>query len=314
MENSELLSLTLLLQAVVKKRRAVLLIVLAGSILSLGTAFLLPRVYTAEATILPSGDMGPMGALSDALDLVNLDMGMEISASSSFLFPTILESVLIRDQLLDSTVEYRGSRKTLSAILGQKSREKSREKLSRMVKVLMDKKTGIIRIRATSRRPELSYRIVDRLVRLLEEFNKDKRRIKAGLDYEFILEELKTTDQELLQAEESLTRFEKNNRDCFTTTNPGVRMEHERLLQNLRLQHEIYIELVKQVELADIERNKINPIVKLLDPPSVPTIKSGPPRKVIALAGGFTTLIIALLGPVLAQLSLSTIWSRIMSG
>jgi len=150
-------------------------------------------------------------------------------------------------------------------------------------------------------------RLASRLVELLKEFNLSGRRERTSLDLEFIAGELDSAGMDLRKAEENLARYEKINRHCFSTTDPGVIMEHERLARDLRLKQDIYVDLVRKRELADIERKRETPPVRLLDAPDLPLVKSGPPRKMIALAGGLLSLLAGLAVPIFGAVSPSSI-------
>ena len=307
MKEIELVSFTTLFKAVVKRRRFAAAAVIGGSLLSLLLAFILPKNYTADATILPSGKTGPIGPFGSALELMDIDLEPQVPSNSSLLFPAILNSRHIRNQLLSSNFNVEGQEKPLADILGKDDEEESLEALDRIIRISLDKRTGIIRIRSTTRSHNLSFQIVNKLVFLLEKFISEKRRTKAWFDHQFIREELNSVECELFEVEKKLIEFERNHRDCATSTDPKVIMEYQRLLRNLQLKHDIYIDLTKEVELADIELKKETPLVRILDTASVPRLKSGPRRKVIVILGGIASLFIGLVGPVLKEVSLSAI-------
>ncbi len=313
MITEERVSFTTLFKAVVGGRRIAAAVIIAGSALSLAAALLMPPVYTAEAVILPSGRNLSAPSLGGALGLINIDWKLQGSPNSSFLFPAILESSVILDRLLDSPAEVGHSTEKIAKIIGAGDRDDSRKKLAGMIDIITDERTGIVRIRATTRIPDLSSTLANRMVSLLEEFNSGRRRLKASLDYDFLRDELEKTKKELLEAENDLAAFEKDNRDCFKSTSPRVRTEHDRLTRNMQLRLEIYIGLIKQAELADIERLKETPVVRVLDEASVPSIKSGPPRKLITLAGAGGSLLAGILIPLLMQIRLRSLIAGILS-
>ncbi len=304
MSDRELVSFTLLFKALVHGRRFIVSIIIGGSIVSLVLAFTLPKTYTSDASILPSGKTLPLGTLGSALNMMNIDADLEIPPNSSYLFPTILSSRSLRCQLLATTYDDGSGKKRLDVILGTDSEEQALKKLDRIIDVGMEKRTGIISIRVTTRNAQLSAHIAGQLILLLEKFNREKRHLKDWQDYDFLVNKLKDIETELFAAEKTLMEFEMHHRDHITSTDPHVIMEHDRLLRDLRLQHEIYIDLMKQVELADIELKKETPLVKVLDAPAVPQVKSGPGRKAIALLGGTLSLLVGLAWPILREVSL----------
>ncbi|MBN2070005.1 MAG: hypothetical protein JW814_01005 [Candidatus Krumholzibacteriota bacterium] len=300
-------SFTLLAGAIIKKRYFAVLTAVIGSILSLAVAFLLPRTYTSESVILPSGQTGPLGALGSTLNMIDIGMNIELPANSSYLFPTILESTEIRKRILRSNITRSGTTAPVFRFIGSGRAGGGEKSLARITSIIHDKKTGILRVRVTTKDPELSFLIASQYPRVLEEFNDEKRKAKASFDCDFIDNELERAGRDLFLSEEVLSRFEKNNRHCFTTTNPEIRLEHDRLLRDLHVREDFLIDLVKKRELADIDRLRETAIVRILDRPNLPRIKSGPPRKMIAMAGGCISLLIGLIGPVLVEVSPASI-------
>ncbi len=303
MNDSEPVSFTIIARAIVERRHLCAATVLSGCAISLILAFMIPKVYTSEAVILPSGESGPLGTISSALDAMNLDLGMDVSPDNSIFFPVVMSSSVIRNRLLDSRISLDNDSLTVGEALGEGSRGNNLEKLNNYISILTERKTGIIRVRATTGDPELSLGLVERLVGLLKEFNLAGRRERTSKDLEYITGELDSAGIDLRKTEENLTRYEKSNRNCFSTTDPGVIMEHERLVRDLRLKQDIYIDLVKKRELADIERIRENGSVRMLDAPDLPLVKSGPPRKMIALAGGLLSLLAGIAIPVFGAVS-----------
>jgi uncharacterized protein involved in exopolysaccharide biosynthesis len=312
MEDRETISFTLLFQALVNRRRIIAALITGGLLLSILLAFTIPKSYTAYATLLPSGKAEGLGTFGNALSLMKIGLDMEVPPNSSFLFPTIIKSRRIMEQILSSRFEVEGSEKSMADIIGKSGYEESLEALDKIIRVRTDKKTGIIRILATTRNPDLSSQIVNRTVCLLERFSGEKRRTKAWLDYQFILKELSEVEEDLFEAEEELTVFERNHRDIHTSTDPKVIMEHKRLICNLQLQHELYVDLTKQAELADIELKKETPLVKVLDEASPPQLKSGPRRKMIVLLGGAASLFIGITVALTSEVPVSVMLRRIL--
>ncbi|MBU8921685.1 MAG: hypothetical protein KOO63_07675 [Bacteroidales bacterium] len=310
----DIISFTILAGAVVRRRRFALSIITVGALLSLTTAFILPKSWTSEAVILPSGQTSRMGKLSSALNLMNFNIDMDVSPNSSVFFPVILSSKTLRDRLLISQIDTGDGMTTVLSLLGVEDKDEGLRSLERMTAILSDEKTGIIRLRVTSRDPALSFAIAKKYVNLLREFNRERHRSRTSADLEFIEDELDFTAGELHDSENRLTGFEKKNRNFTTSTDPGILLEHQRLISNLEMKQEIYIDLLKQKELADIEKKKDTAVLHILDDPELPLIKSGPPRKLIALAGGILSIFIGISVPVVTEVSPGAFIRSFISG
>lgn len=310
MKSDEKISVVTLIEALVRSRKLVAIIIGAGIALSFTLALTLPQRFTATATILPSGKGNLFGKLGSLIGLQNSSLTDEIPQNSSLLFPTVLSSRYVRMQLLRSTFEYAGKKTTLSEILGKRDIDDALTALDALVGIGMDKKTGIIRIRVTTNDPDLSAAVANRLIDLLRDFNVQKKRKKAWYNYEFLSNKLSEASKELFAAESTLTAFEKRHRDYTESTDPSVVMEHEKLTRELELKENLFIDLTKEKELADIELKRQTPIVRVLDYASPPRIKSFPPRKLIVMAGGSLSLISAVIVSLLRMISLSALITR----
>ncbi|RKZ06322.1 hypothetical protein DRQ05_04965, partial [bacterium] len=270
MKSDEKISVVTLIEALVRSRKLVAIIIGAGIALSFTLALTLPQRFTATATILPSGKGNLFGKLGSLIGLQNSSLTDEIPQNSSLLFPTVLSSRYVRMQLLRSTFEYAGKKTTLSEILGKRDIDDALTALDALVGIGMDKKTGIIRIRVTTNDPDLSAAVANRLIDLLRDFNVQKKRKKAWYNYEFLSNKLSEASKELFAAESTLTAFEKRHRDYTESTDPSVVMEHEKLTRELELKENLFIDLTKEKELADIELKRQTPIVRVLDYASPP--------------------------------------------
>jgi uncharacterized protein involved in exopolysaccharide biosynthesis len=303
MKESDDLSFTLLFSSLVKRRKLTLAIVGMGCVLSLLLALLLPKKYKAESIILPTGDSDSPQQLNSALSSMNININLGVPTNSSFYFPTILNSRNIRVRLLESPFTQDGKTCTLEEILDCGNREKALEKLSTISQVSMNQKTGVITMEATTGNPELSALIVERNIKLLEDFLEEKHSTRAWSNYKPIQDEIARAETELFEVEEELARFEKNHRDYYKSNDPKVLMEHERLLNNLELKTEVYINLIKQSQLVHIQMERESPIVRVLDKAKVPILRCWPRRKSISLLGGIISLLAGILTPVIMEVT-----------
>jgi len=308
--SEEILGPATIIKAFIKNRRVVYAIVAAGLSISLALALLLPKKYTATATILPSGQGGALGKLSNLVMSQSSALTAKIPENSSLLYPTVLSSRYLLLKLVHSDFTIDDKTVRLGEFLGAKADEEALEKVRKTVDVAIDKKTQVIRIRATTKSPVLSAAIVNRMIELLKEFNEEKSTKRAGHTYGYLKKKLKEAQQQLYEAESALMEFEKTHRDYAVSTDPDVLMEHQKLTRNLELKEASYIEILKEIELTKIELKREAPIVKVLDFASPPTIKSAPRRKVIAVIGGMLTVVISFTYCILKEIPIPIILQR----
>src|SRR4029077_20854890 len=84
-------------------------------------------------------------------------------------------------------------------------------------------------------------------------------------------------------AETALRRFLERNR--LTQGSPLLTFEEMRLTRAADLKRTVYTTVVQQFEEARIQEARNVPVLTVLTPPSAPTRRSGPPRRLFVLLG-----------------------------
>jgi len=299
-----------LIKAFVRNRRTLYVIIAVGILISLTLALVLPRKYTAVATILPSGQGGALGKLGSIVMAQSPALTSRIPENSSLLYPTVLSSRHILRKLAESRFELDGETRKLAEIIGAETPDEEVEKLHRIVNVSIDKKTQVIKVSATTGNPSLSASIVNRMLELLEEFNKDKNESRRKHTLGYLEKKLKEAKQQLYDAEKALMKFEKSHMDYATSTDPEVLMQHQKLSRELDLRETSYIEVLKEMELSKIELKRGAAVVRVLDKAVPPKLKSSPRRKLIVIAGGVITFLLSFSYCVFKEIPLAMIIQR----
>jgi uncharacterized protein involved in exopolysaccharide biosynthesis len=256
---------------------------------------ILPNKYRSSASILPSGDVDQF---SDIKSLVGLGAPSAASQNSSMLFPVILESKTVRDAVANKTYTYSedGVRQTvrLQDYLGATNPDRLRMKLARITFVSQDKKTGVISIETETKSPALSQAILQTYLDELESFNMHKRRSQAHENAVYLERQMTEKEAVLHAAEDSLEQFQKVNRGWMGTSDPELGKIVSRMQRDVDILSQAYLYLRQQYEVALFEAQKDVPIVRILDNPSLPTMKSGPRRLLII----FTAAVAAFFGTI----------------
>ena len=91
-----------------------------------------------------------------------------------------------------------------------------------------------------------------------------------------------TVEQELRDAEEALKRFYQANRSWQQS--PQLTFEEGELRRQVDLRQELYRSLRREYETARIEEVNDTPVITVIDAAVVPQRKSGPSRRLWALA------------------------------
>lgn len=165
--------------------------------------------------------------------------------------------------------------------------EETIERLGDMVSVSVDRNSGIMTISVTTRQPLLSAQLAQTFINHLTERVREIYTKKAREDLKFIRERFGEAQQELEVAEEKLAQFMDRNRNPQTAL---LRTEMERLQRQVTFKTQLYSDLQTQLMQSEIEFQRSQPVITLLEAPVPPLEKSGPRRKVTVMVALFLGL------------------------
>ena len=257
--------------------------------------FLIPNKYESTASVLPSGKIDTFSMLQDIA--ASAGYGYNADENSSALFPTILTSNQIRDAVLQK--EYiidhnsQDMRIRPDDYFGTDNPDRLREKLGGITSINMDKKTGVIRIAVETRYPEFSQAILGQYLAELDSFNLYKRRSSAKENARYLEKELALREIELKAAEDSLEAYQMVNQSWDASTNAEILKALTQFQRDIEIKSKTYVFLREQYEIARLDARKDVPVVRVLDFPSLPTLKSGPHRVRTILLSGFAAFVLA---------------------
>ena len=255
--------------------------------------FMQPNLYTSTAIILPSGKSdGNMSALKN---LVGLSGSMMMSdENSSSLFPVILQSNLIADELMQESYAFTHKGKqmtlTLPEYFDQADPDLRRKALRDITTIEANQKTGEIALGVETAYPGFSQAILAEYLRQLEDFNLNRRQSSAKNNEEYLARQLEANKIELEAVEDALEEYQLANLDWAGSGSPEIMKELTRLRREVEGKSSAYIMLQQQYEMAKFDAQKDVPIVRTLDTPSLPSRKSGPFRRNIILMTGLLSL------------------------
>jgi len=285
-------------------RRKKLISYTVGTVMVLAAAglLLIPNHYQSTATILPTGNSDRFSELKSLAGIGNLTGQDE---NSSDLFPEILQSRQVGENVLDETYRYFDDdnlvESTLAEYFDQDDPDLLLENLRRVTSVHKDSKTGVISIAVDTKTPGLSRAVLQKYLAELEAFNHHKRKSQARDNEHYLARELERSKSELTKAEDSLRLFEMTNRDWNMTSNPEVLTRLGRLKRDVEIKNQAYLYLSQEYEVAKLDAQKDVPIVRLLDRPSLPTQKSWPKRALMLTLITMMTLFFTIAGVVIYE-------------
>jgi len=287
------LNLIELIRLIFDRRRLVIGATFAVMVVAAAYLLLQPNRYTSTATILPSGKTDQFSTLKNLVGLGGTFANAD--ENSSMLYPVILKSNLIVDAVLDREYTFTHDSKSMTVTLdryfGIENRDRLRRALRAITTIRADNQNGEIYLGVETIYPRLSQAILENYLAQLEDYNRHKRRSSARENEQYLAEQLADVERQLRAGEDSLEAFQKANLDWAFTTSPEILKELGRLQRAIETSAATYTVLLREHEMAKLEAQKDTPIIRVLDRPSLPTVKSGPFRRNMILLSGFLTFI-----------------------
>jgi uncharacterized protein involved in exopolysaccharide biosynthesis len=297
---------------ILKHKRMIYIFVSSSLTITLIICLLLHNKYTSTASILPSG---PAGLSSDLKDLaagslgeLGLGASNQAADNSSALFPNVLESRLISEKILKRNYSFnyksRPMSLTLEEYIDAANLDRAIKKLHKLVKVTMDKKTGVIDLAVTTKYPEFSAAVAHAYLEELDDYNIHHRQSTARENEKFTTRRLEGIKSELAFAEDTLRSFKQANMNYMISSDPTLQLELSRLQREVDIKAALYLTMAQQNETAKVEAVKDIPIIQILDKGVVPIEKTSPHRSLILIGALFGSLFLSIVLSLWLDLSL----------
>jgi uncharacterized protein involved in exopolysaccharide biosynthesis len=275
------------------RRRKFMGICLAATLIpGLLILLLLPNQYESTATILPAN---PTSQLSSLSAMVGLSTPQLDDESSSELYPEILRSRAITDAVAHEPFLFADDGKpvrlTLADYFGEDNSDKLYDRLTEVTTIATSKITGTISVSVETEYPELSQAVLTKYLAELEHYNLVSRRSKAKEVEQYLARELAKRKLELLASQDSLKLFQEANLNWNETSNPYLLRELATLQREVAIKEQAYAYLSQEYEASKLKVQVDTPIVRVLDQPNLPLVKSSPHRLQILVVIGLLTLI-----------------------
>ena len=198
------IDLTELFRALSRRRRLILGITAASAAFAVVVSLMLPVYYKAETRILPPQDKGSNLAaqlMGQAGGLIALAGGAAGVKSQGELFVAMTKSRTVLDRMVD--------RFDLMKLYKGKYREDARKNLVEVLKVLEDKKSGIISLTVEDREPKRAADMANAFVEELKSLAGGLAISEAGQRRMFFEDQLGQTKVSLARAEEEIKGFQQ---------------------------------------------------------------------------------------------------------
>ncbi|MEL7170242.1 MAG: Wzz/FepE/Etk N-terminal domain-containing protein [Bacteroidota bacterium] len=302
---------------VARHRRTVLLVAGLVTLLGVVYAVLQPNQYSASATLVRESDEGfAAGGAISALRSFGFNLGGAEPGLTVEAYPEILATREIRLTLLRDTfaipsegatlplMDYvlrptpigyvvNAPRRWLRQLRGvpdgqgggdavlTRPQQAALGMLGGMTRVTTNEETGLMTLGMTTRDPYLSAALVERSLGLLADRVRTIRTQKARDNLAFVNERFDQAEREFRGAQSRLAAFDDRNRAIQTAS---LRAQRDRLQQDLSFKREYYNELRTEVTRAELELQRSEPVITVIEKPVVVLRPSGPSRRLIVLA------------------------------
>jgi uncharacterized protein involved in exopolysaccharide biosynthesis len=292
------LSLFDLLNALLLHRRAVLLLPLLFFATALLYSISQPRTWTSAASFIPQQAGAAAAPWAGVAAQFGFNMPGTEAAESPAFYAELMRSHAILGAALDSTFEMSGAggreQATLVHILiprempaGQR-RDEAFVELRAALQVGIGRETGLISYSVTTPDPLLSRDLAALLLRLVNEFNMEKRQFQAAAERRFVEDRLTQARGELRESEAALRQFQEANRRFMES--PQLSLVHSRLQHDMILRQQIVTSLAEAFERARIDEVRNLPLITTIDEPRAPVrpnARGTVVRGLVALMLGF---------------------------
>ena len=247
----EQLSVIRLMTVLLSRRRVIVTTTLVALSAMLIVAVVAPRSYSSTVSFLPqerspsladlTGVVPPAGLVLPGFSDQSSAFYADLLQSEDLLRRAVLADYDVVDDSTDAGARQDGPR-TLVEIFeiesddAEAGAERAIQRLRKAISARTDRETGVIRYTVTTRSPELSRQIADVLLRLISEFDLERRRL-AG--------------------------FLERNRNFRNSAQ--LVFDHDRLQRDVAFHHQLLASLAEAFERARIMEVRNTPVLTVMD-------------------------------------------------
>lgn len=283
---------------VVRRWRWIIGLPLGFAVLAAIGSLLMRPTFTAVTTFVPEANPSaglPAGLASVAgiAGQFGISLGSDVTRSPRFYADVVKSRELMERALLSPLPDPRSRAPqdsvrllNLLDVRGKTfadSLARGVQSLRNLVGAQVDVQTGIVRVSVNSRYPDVAATTANRLIDYLNEFNTQKRQSQARERRKFVEQRLSDAEKDLRSSEGDLRAFLERNRSWQQS--PQLVFEQGRLQRQMDIRQQVYLTLRREYETARIEEVNDAPVITVIDPGVVPTIRARPRRKVMVAIG-----------------------------
>lgn len=288
-------------RVLLEARYLVASIVGTAAILAVVWLLLVPPLYTARGSFIPTSGTQP-SRLASIAGQFGFDVPTSMQGRTPEFYAELAGSRAILSELVgrEYAVEAKDGSETvqyLPDLLDVAPDEPERVRDILTVDFLMEQavrtraglETGIVTVEVTTPYPGLSCQVAEQIIALVNAFNLNSRQSQAAAERAFAERRVDEAHTDLRETEDRLIGFLQNNRDISA---PELSAQFDRLQRDIAMKQQVYTSLVQAYEQARITEVRNTPVITPVDPPDVP-VRPDPRGRVLKLL--FVLVVSALL-------------------
>src|SRR6266550_837292 len=287
-----------LLVAPIRHWRGLALVVIASGLLAAALSFVLPERYDVSASFVadPGRSVEISGGLASLAGRVGLG-DLQIGPSSPQFYADLLRSRAVLRRVLRARVPTLNDTLPVIDVLRVRDRDSLRRleagerALSRRIVVRVNRITGRVDLSVSMPDAQSAQAVADTMLELLDEYNREIRRSRAGEKRAFAVAQASMAAESLRASERAMEIFLERNRSFQQSAQ--LQFQHERLARTIALRQDIYLALAREAEEARIEEVDTRPIITVVDPPVRPGRRAWPRRKLLVFGASVVGLVLA---------------------
>jgi uncharacterized protein involved in exopolysaccharide biosynthesis len=177
------------------------------------------------------------------------------------------------------------------------------EGITDRISSFIDPESNLMTISTSASDPVLAARIADSFLQHLTRRVREIQTKKVRENLSFVEEQFADAEKDLKDAEERLARFLENNQN---PTSALLRFKEDRIRRQVRFKEQLYSELQKQFTSAQLNLQRQQPVITVVEQPLPPFKRSAPRRTLIAVLSIFGGLIVGVAATVVHSALLQT--------
>lgn len=287
----------LLANMLLRNRRLILGVVMAGTVFVVVTTLLAPPSYTTSASFISMSTEPSIGRVRDLAAQFGISGAGANEASPPFYADLVRTREVLEPLLLERYDIVEGSKSRSATLLqlyeladltSAKQVERGLAILRKQVSAAAQLRTGVVSVTVRTQWPEVSEQVARLILAGVDEFNVSKRRSQAAVHRDFALERLSSEKDELREAEDKLMGFLQSNRNFRNS--PALTFQQDRLASQVAMKQQLVTSLTQSYEQARIDATRDTPVLTIVEYPHravEPDRRRLVTKVLLALIGGF---------------------------